>query len=148
MTLDQAYSPFEIGLGRLVDLAKPAFVGRRALLAEQRRGGPPRRLVGLMLDWDGIERLSRAHGLPPVMASTVSRAAVPVYTRAGRQVGRITSSAWSPTLKTLIALASVEAEHGAPRTMLAAEWTVEGVRGEVAARVVDLPFLDLARKRA
>jgi aminomethyltransferase len=148
LSREQRFSPFEMGLGRLVDLGKPAFVGRRALLAEQDAGGPRRRLVGLRLDWDGIESLSRQHGLPPVMASAVSRAAVPVLTATGRQVGRITSSAWSPTLKTLIALASVDAEHERVGTVLRAEWTVEGVRGTVPARVVPLPFLDLPQKRA
>ena len=77
LSSEQAYSPFEIGLGRLVDFAKPAFVGRRALIEEQHRGGPRRRLVGLTLDWDGMERLSRRQGLPPVMSSGVSRAPVP-----------------------------------------------------------------------
>ena len=36
MNADQAYSPYEIGLGRLVDLDKAEFVGKRALAAEQR----------------------------------------------------------------------------------------------------------------
>ena len=44
---EQTYSPFELGLGRLVDLGKAAdFTGRRALIAEQQAGGPvaaPRR---------------------------------------------------------------------------------------------------------
>jgi len=103
--------------------------------------------VGLVLDWDGIERSSRQHGLPPVMSSAVSRTAVPVYSATGRQIGRITSSAWSPTLKALVALASLDAEHEQPGTVVSAEWTVEGVRGTVPARVVPLPFLDLPRKR-
>jgi hypothetical protein len=30
----------------------------------------------------------------------------------------------------------------------AAEWTVEGLRGTVPAVVLELPFLDLASKRA
>jgi aminomethyltransferase len=145
---DQAYSPFEIGLGRLVDLAKPAFVGRRALLAEERAGKPGRRLVGLELDWDGIERLSREQGLPPVMAPTVSRAPAPVFRGSGAQVGRMTSTAWSPTVKAVIALASVEAEASRLGSRLTAEWSVEGVRGRVGARVVGLPFLDLPRRRA
>jgi len=145
---DQAYAPGEIGLGRLVDLDKPTFVGRRALLAEQRAGGPPRRLVGLALDWDGIERLSRAQGLPPVMSLSVSRTATPVFSRKGQQVGQMTSTAWSPTLKSVIALASVEAAFAPVGTQLAAEWSVEGVRGTVPARVAPLPFLDLPRKRA
>ncbi len=143
---EQAYSPFEIGLGRLVDFEKPAFVGRAALATEARDGGPARRLVGLVLDWDGIERLSARHGLSPVVSAGVSRAQVPVFA-GSRQVGRITSSAWSPTLKQLIALASVDREHAAPGARLLAEWTVEGARGTVRAIVTDLPFLDLPRRR-
>jgi aminomethyltransferase len=44
------YSPYELGLGRLVDPDKEAFVGRRALAAERARG-PSRRVVGLEIDW-------------------------------------------------------------------------------------------------
>jgi len=55
------YSPFEVGLGRLVELNKASdFVGKRALQAEQRAGGPARRLVGLELEW------SFEPDLPPI----------------------------------------------------------------------------------
>ncbi len=143
----QAYSPFELGLGRLVDLGKPSFVGRRALLAEQARGGPPRRLVGLELDWDGLEALHAAQGLAPAVSPLGWRTAVPLYLR-GRQVGRATSGCWSPTLKRNIALASVEAGLDGPGTRMSIEWTVEARRGLIDARVVPMPFLDLARRRA
>ncbi|HXG41087.1 MAG TPA: aminomethyltransferase family protein, partial [Candidatus Limnocylindrales bacterium] len=148
LVADQTYSPFEIGLGRLVDLRKPSFVGRRALVAEQARGGPPRRLVGLVLDWPAIEALYAEHGLPPVAPAAVDRSPTPVFDATGRQVGRLTSHGWSPLLKQVIGLASVGAAHAAIGTRLAAEWTVEGRRGRVAATVVPLPFLDLERKRA
>jgi aminomethyltransferase len=146
---EQAYSPFEIGLGRLVALDKPAdFVGRRALRAEQRAGGPARRLVGLELDWRDIEALHAAQGLPPAAPAMVSRTPVPVYADGGRQVGRVTSSGWSPILKTALALGSVPPAYAAPGTRLGVEWTVEARRGRVAGTVVELPFLDLPRKRA
>ncbi len=144
----QAYSPFEIGLGHFVDLTAGPFTGRRALLAEQREGGPARWLVGLTLDWAGIERLAAAQGLSPSVAPTVSRAAVPVFGRGGHQIGRLTSSGWSPIRKELIGLASVPRQSSAPGTRVEVEWTVEGHRGRVGATVVPLPFLDLARKRA
>ena len=143
----QAYSPFEIGLGRLVDLAKPHFVGRRALLAEQAAGGPPRRLVGLELDWDDLEALFAAEGLSPTVPPVGWRTPVPLYL-GGRQVGRATSGSWSPTLKRNLALASLEARLAVPGTRLACEWTVEARRGLVDARVVPLPFLDLPRRRS
>jgi aminomethyltransferase len=147
---EQAYSPFEIGLGRLVAIDKPAdFVGRRALAAERKAGGPPRRLVGLELDWGDIEALYAAQGLPPTAPAIVSRSPLPVYAEgAGRQIGRVTSSGWSPILKTAIALGSVPAAHAAVGTRVAVEWTVEARRGRVSGRVVELPFLDLPRRRA
>ena len=104
-------------------------------------------MVGLTIDWDGIERLHVAVGLPPVMAATTSRIPVPVYL-GRRQVGRVTSMTWSPTLKQAIALASVAAAHARPGTRVEAEWTVEARRGRVEATVVDLPFFDPPRKRA
>ena len=64
------------------------------------------------------------------------------------QVGRATSTGWSPILKKPIALGSVAAAHERVGTRLSMEWTVEGRRGRVDATVVTLPFLDLPRKRA
>jgi aminomethyltransferase len=130
-----------------VKLDKPAeFVGRRALRREHAAGGPPRRLVGLTVDWTGVEAMHAAQGLPPVVPAAAWRTAVPVYSPV-RQVGRATSGTWSPTLKRNIALASVDAAVATPGTRLEIEWTVEARRGRVAATVVDLPFLDLPRKR-
>ena len=105
----QKYSPYEIGLGRLVDLKKEYFIGRDALEEEHQRG-PKRLLMGLDLNWDDVERLYDAVGLAPQVPSTASRAAVPVY-RASLQVGKATSTTWSPTLKKMIALASLSREH-------------------------------------
>jgi hypothetical protein len=41
----------------------------------------------------------------------------------------------------------VPPSHERPGTRVDVEWTVEGRRGRVSARVVELPFLDLERKR-
>ncbi|MFN2488251.1 MAG: aminomethyltransferase family protein [Actinomycetota bacterium] len=143
---EQAYSPFEIGLGRLVNFKKGPFVGRRALEAEVARGGPPRRLVGLAIEWSGIEALTSAQGLPPTVPAEAWRAPVPLYAGA-RQVGRATSGTWSPTLKKNIALGSVGAPHAEVGTRLEVEWTVEARRGKAPATVVELPFFDPPRKR-
>jgi aminomethyltransferase len=143
----QKYSPFEIGLGRLVDFKKENFVGRAALAAEQQRGGPARHLVGLDLNWDSIEKLYLDAGLAPQVPSTASRVAVPVY-RGRTQAGKATSTTWSPTLKKMIALASVGREHAATGTHLEMELTVEAVRHTVPAQVVELPFFNPLRKTA
>jgi aminomethyltransferase len=147
MNPEQHYSPFEIGLGRLVSFDKGDFVGRLALEREVRDGGPARRLVGLQLDWNDIEGLYDAQGLPPAISPSVDRSPVPVFA-GGRQVGRATSHGWSPLLKQAIALASVPPQYDAIGSSLAVEWTVEGRRGRVGAQVVPLPFLDLPRKRS
>jgi aminomethyltransferase len=147
VSAEQEYSPFEIGLGRLVNLKKADFVGKRALVTEDAAGGPARRLVGLEFDWEGIERAYAAHGLPATLLPEVSADPVPLY-RNRRRVGKVTSSTWSPMLKRMIALASVAKEHAEEGTRLQTEWTVEGYRHRIWARVVSLPFLDLERKRA
>ncbi|MBA3690956.1 MAG: aminomethyl transferase family protein [Actinobacteria bacterium] len=146
-TADHFYSPAELGLGRLIDFDKGDFVGRRALLAERERGGPPRRLVGLDLDWAGIESMFARHGLAPEVSAMVHRPAVPIY-REGRQVGRATSICWGPTIKRMVGFGSVDRRHEPVGTRLSVEWSVEGERGKVPATVVPLPFLDLPRKRA
>ncbi|MBI3751216.1 MAG: aminomethyl transferase family protein [Chloroflexi bacterium] len=149
---EQNYSPYELAMGRLVDLDKAPFVGQLALRREAARGGPARRLVGVALDWYGIEGLYSAQDLPPAISPAVSRAAAPVFApgvlRGDRQIGKVTSLGWSPILKEAIGLASVPASYEAAGSKLSVEWTVEGRRGRVAATVVPLPFLDLPRKRA
>jgi aminomethyltransferase len=142
------YSPFEIGLGRLVRFEKAAeFTGKRALLAEREAGGPPRRLVGLELDWSAIEAMYSRHGLAPQISPLVQRAPVPVY-REGARVGRATSVGWGPTIKKMVGFGSVDRRLSGLRTRLSVEWTVEGERGKVGATVVPMPFLDLDRKRS
>src|ERR687886_89335 len=74
----QKYSPFEMGLGRLVKLDKGRFVGQAALIEEQRRGHA-REIVGLEVDWPGVERLYEEAGLPPAGSTIASRVARPVY---------------------------------------------------------------------
>jgi len=144
---EQAYSPFEIGLGRHVDFGKTAdFNGRAALLAEQKAGGPARRLVGLELDWAGVEGMFAKHGLAPMISPFVDRSPVPVY-RDNAQIGRATSITWGTTIKKMVGFGSVDKAHEKAGTRVSVEYSVEGERGKVAATVVPLPFLDLPRKR-
>ncbi|HEX2025942.1 MAG TPA: glycine cleavage T C-terminal barrel domain-containing protein, partial [Actinomycetota bacterium] len=146
VSAEQEYSPFELGMDRLVHLEKPAFVGRRALVTEREAGGPPRRLVGLTYDWAGIERAFAARGLPPTLVPETTSERTPVYAWRKR-AGKVTSRTWSPMLKRVIALASVAKEHAEPGTSLQVEWDIDGHRHRVGATVTPLPFLDLPRRR-
>jgi aminomethyltransferase len=141
----QKYSPGEIGLAKMVDLKKGNFVGRDALAEEVKKGGPARQLVGLEVNWSEVEALYEKIGMAPQVPGTASRVAVPVY-RAGRQVGKATSTTWSPTLKRMIALASVSRESAAVGSALHMELTVEAVRKTVSAKIVPLPFFNPPRK--
>jgi aminomethyltransferase len=140
----QKYSPYEVGLGKLVHLEKDNFIGKQALVRENKRG-PERVLVGLEVNWTEVEELFDDVGLPPQTPATASRVHVPVY-RGREQVGKATSTTWSPLLKQLIALASVEPEHSRPGTKLQMELTVEGVRHRATAAVRQLPFFNPPRK--
>jgi len=143
---DQEYTPFEMGLGRLVHLNKNRFVGQSALMAEHKRG-QAREIVGLEINWPEVEALYEAVGLPPAVSPIASRVAVPVF-KNGDQVGKATSSTWSPTLKKMIALATVKREYTKPGTQLKFEITVEAVRHRVGATVVKTPFFNPKRKTA
>ena len=146
MIPSQMYTPYELGMGRLVSADKGRFIGQRALRAAHARG-PARQIVGLEIDWNEVEKLYDGAGLAPAVAATASRVATPVY-RNGTQIGKATSTTWSPVLKRMIALASVDRPHYAEGTELQFEMTVEAVRHRVRARVVKTPFFNPSRKTA
>jgi aminomethyltransferase len=115
--LTEEVNPYEARLGRVVRLDKGSFVGRDAL--ERLRGSAGRRLVGLSFE-----------------SGAVPRAEYPV-SRAGEQVGQVTSGTFSPTLRRPIAMAYVATTAAEVGT----ELTV-AIRGaEAPARVVSLPFV-------
>jgi len=120
-------SPLEMGLEWLVDFEKPYFTGRRALVEERRRG-PIRRLVGL-----DIEGNKPAHN-----------ALLYADSKGKREVGSVTSAAWSPTCKRNIALGMIDAPHfNMGQTVWADIYLNRELvweRRMVRARVVDRPF--------
>jgi aminomethyltransferase len=142
----QRYSPFEMGLGRLVALEKGRFVGQDALRREA-KDGPLREIVGLEVSWNAVEAIYERLNLAPQIPAAASRVAVPVY-RDGVQVGKATSTTWSPTLKKMIAIATVGRGANALGTKLEMEVTVEAVRHRVPATVVKTPFFNPPRKTA
>ena len=143
---DQKYTPFEMGLDRLVSLSKERFVGQRALMAEKARGAA-KQIVGLEINWPEVESIYERVGLPPAVSPIASRVAVPIFSN-GRQIGRATSTAWSPVLKKLIALATVTGDFARPGARIEIEMTVEAVRHRVGATVAKTPFYNPKQKTA
>ena len=141
---EQKYSPYELGFGKMVHLEKENFVSKSAL-TQQKKNGVPRQLVGLEMDWVEIEERYEKFGLTPAAPAQASRVHVPVYL-GGRQVGKATSTTWSPLLKKMIALASVDSAHSQPGAKLQMEITIEAVRQKVTATVAKLPFFNPERK--
>ncbi len=98
--MDHTTTLLEAGLGWIVKLKKKAdFIGKQALAA-QKKAGVTRKLVGFELTGKGIAR----HGYPVVDG--------------GREIGRVTSGAHSPTLKKSVGLAYVPADQAEPGTEL------------------------------
>ena len=142
----QKYSPYELGFGKMVHLDKENFIGKRAL-ARDHKQGVARQLVGLEVDWVEVEEQFDKFGLSPAAPSQASRVAVPVYS-GDKHVGKATTTAFSPLLKKLIALASIGAEYSKPGTKLQMELTIEAQRMKTTATVVPLPFFNPKRKTA
>jgi aminomethyltransferase len=139
-------SPFEMSLGWAVQLKRAPFIGSDSLRREKKTG-PPRRFVGLDIDWDETERLFAEHNLPPEVRSGGWRDGAPVYDLDGKFIGQATSGAWSPLLKKNLALATVRADQGRVGNQVLFEVTVEYERRTVTATVVDKPFYDPEWKR-
>ena len=142
----QKYSPYELGFGKMVHFEKDNFIGKQALVRDQ-KNGVPRQLVGLEVDWIDVESLYERYGLTPAAPSQASRVAIPVYSGEA-QVGKATTTSWSPILKKMIAMASVQTEHSKPGTTLQMEITIEAIRLKTNVKVTPLPFFSPPRKTA
>lgn len=105
--LHRGSTPFEIGLGRMVDFESGHFNGRRALLKSHKT---PRSLL-MRLDVGSSK---------PAQGSLI-------YTRLKREVGHATSAVWSPIAKRSIALAHVKMPWAAkhPTHLRAEIYTVQ-----------------------
>ncbi len=112
--------PFELGLGRWIDIDGRDFVGRDAL-ERRRAAGPRTRLVGVVIDGDPVE----GNEQPWIALSD------------GHVIGSVRAAAHSPRLGQNIGLALVEFALSEPGTRL--EVDIGGqVRG---ATVCALPFI-------
>ena len=120
--MDLDTNPYELGLGRLVDLEQEADFLGKAALAEIARRGVGRRLVGLEIE--GPRLPANEDPWPVAMADA--------------PLGTVTSAAHSPRLDKNIALAMLAVEAGTPGTAVEVT-TPSGPRGAV---VVELPFFD------
>ena len=101
--MDIETNPYELGLGRLVDLdMDTGFIGKEALL-QVKTEGVRRKLVGLEISGEPLEAPNTRFW--------------PLFSTAGH-VGRITSAVYSPRLDRNIALAMVAAEFATIGTSL------------------------------
>ena len=121
--MDINTNPFELGLGRLVDLEMETdFIGKSAL-AKINATGVSRQLVGLEIDAAPLERPNAEHW--------------PLHVGA-ENVGHITSAVYSPRLKRNIALGIVDVSHARIGQWLKANCN----GGELDVTVVEKPFHD------
>ena len=137
----QKSSPYELGLEWTVALDKQGyFVGRRALEREKQEGSAWK-MVGLEVDWEGMEKLFKSVGLPPQIPGMAMRGSLPIMV-GNVQMGYSSTSTWSPLLKKYIALAHLQKPYYEVGTDVRMEITVEHHRQHAPAKVVKLPFYE------
>ena len=110
-------NPFELGIGWAVDLTKPAFMGKEALVRIKAQG-LAKRLVGFEMVDRGIPRQDYE------------------IRKAGKTLGKVTSGTFSPTLKKNIGMGYVpvsETEPGNEIEVLVRDKALK-------AKIVKLPF--------
>jgi aminomethyltransferase len=115
--IDKTTNPLEALLGWVVKLDKGDFIGRQALL-KIKENGPFRKLIGFEAEGKMFPR----HGFRIV--------------KEGREIGRVTSGTFSPSLERGIGMGYVAAEQ----TKVGTEFEID-IRGKlIPGRVVKTPF--------
>ncbi|HEX2997354.1 MAG TPA: aminomethyltransferase family protein, partial [Anaerolineales bacterium] len=137
----QKSSPFELGLDWTVALDKQGYFVGRGALEREKRAGSAWKLMGLEIEWEGMERLFKGVGLPPQIPGMAVRASLPVLV-GNVQVGYASTSTWSPLLKKYIALVHLQKPYYEVGTNVRMEITVEHHRQHAPAKVVRLPFYE------
>jgi aminomethyltransferase len=141
-------SPYELGLGWMVNQKKEHFVGQEALRRESARG-PATCTVGLEVDVLALEKVFAQYSMPLQLPYQSWVDAVPVYSDGDQRdhIGRATSGTWSPIIKKYVVIARVKPQYAKLETRIYLEQTVEARRFAVPATVVKMPFFDPPRKR-
>ena len=125
--MDYTINPFELGLGRLVDLEMDAnFIGKEAL-KKIKSEGVRRSQVGVEVSCSPLSHPNTSYW--PIIIES-------------EEVGYITSAVYSPRLDKNIALAIMDVNHSAIDTV--AETTTP--EGNYSIRVVQKPFYDPKKK--
>jgi len=147
------HTPAELNFGRLVNFKRGTdFLGRKALEAEAQQDRPGKVMRGLDIDPAGIAALYESAGTPPFLSPRLHRHFKSEILAGETNVGFATSMCWSPVLETMIGFAHIESPEVDVGTDVALTWQIyngrgEAVDGEVPARVVDLPFVEMKRRR-
>ena len=123
--IDEGTTPLEAGIGWTVKLKKDDFVGREALL-RQKEQGLKRRLVGFVLDGRRVAR----HGM--------------ALESAGREVGRVTSGTFSPSLERPLGMGYVETALDRPD----GHFDVVAGGTRLDARITPRPFWTRGSRRS
>ena len=120
--MDEHTIPLEAGLERTaISFTKGCYVGQEVIVRVTQRGGGrvAKKLVGLRMN----------HGQVPLTSDPI--------TSSGRQIGRVTSAAWSPALAAGVALGYVHRDFVEPGTVV----EIDGKGGPLSAVVAALPFV-------
>jgi len=112
----------EAGLDDAVSYTKGCYIGQEIIARIHWRGHVAKRLAGLVVDGE--------EAMPTLHESKIK-------TPEGKEIGRVTSSTFSPRLRRVVALGYVKYDYLAPGT----EVIIVTEEGELGARVAEVPLV-------
>ena len=129
--IDNTDTPLEAGLGFVVDLTKPDFIGREALARQKAAGPLTKRILPFRLD----DPEPLLFGNEPILCD-------------GRDVGIIRAGAFGPTLGCSVGLGAITHPDGITAAFLAAHrWEIDVHDRRIPATPSLTPFYDPKSER-
>ena len=136
-------SPYELDLGRFVDLNKESFMGREALERESQSTENRKKMMAVVIDWKTLVKNCVDGNQLPIFGTKVRRTPPLQLLLNNEPLGYATSVTWSNMVKGLIGLAQIPLATANEGTVVTVQWPFGDNVFETTAELVKTPIMTI-----